>query len=51
MGTRVQDIPGIAGDRLVTDIVEQANRRSNELIDEAVGEVLDRLQNRLGRSR
>ena len=26
VGTRVQDIPGIAGDRLVTDIVEQADR-------------------------
>ena len=26
VGTRVQDIPGIAGDRLVSDIVEQADR-------------------------
>ena len=26
VGTRVQDIPGIAGDRLVSDIVAQANR-------------------------
>jgi signal transduction histidine kinase len=26
VGTRVQDIPGIAGDRLVSDIVTQADR-------------------------